>query len=1426
MEIDSPKVREGTGVTNLTAPSGANLPTIDISIGELFYKTGAGAGFYGADGSVFSRFIYESELSAHAGDAALHLTVGQNSFLDAITVSSAEVNYLSGVTSNVQTQLTGKLNLSGGTMTGALTLSADPTLALHAATKQYVDSLVGGGGTVTSVAATAPIAGLTVSGSPITGAGTLVFALANDLAALEGLSGNGIAVRSASDTWVQRSLIGTNDQISVQDGNGVGGNPTLSIADNPILPGTGAVTVPIGTAAQQPGSPVNGMIRYNSTDDKFEVREAGAWAPVTGGGILEQYTATATASQTVVNLPWSYSTGANQILVWIEGVKQVTSVDFTETSSTSITFGTGLALGDRIEVIKHVKSNVVTLPDVGTPGTYTQVTTDSKGRVTSGANPTTLAGYGITDAAPISHVSDETIHLTSGQNTWIDAITATSAEVNYLSGVTSSIQTQLNNKQAILGYTAEDAANKNAVNGYAGLDGSGKISSSQLPSIAITDTFVVASQVAMLALTAQTGDVAVRTDENKSYILQGTDPTNLAHWQELLTPTDSVASVNGMTGVVTISTITGNAGSATILQTGRTIGMTGDVTWTSASFDGSGNVTGSSTLANSGVSPGTYTSVTVDAKGRVTSGSNPGGGTFADGTAGSPSITFTADTDTGFYRQAANTIGVAAGGIEIGRLYNNGGYGQFLVNDTNPNPSRPIYSAVGFGTTGFHIGSATYAGISIQGTMRLTVDNTGAGVNGTLSCNAFTGGEISMKPGISNPAYGVTIEAGENSASGNTSGTVSIKGGSGATWNAHGGSVLLRGGVAGATNRNSGDVNIETPVPTGSGNAGNIYIRTNNVLRFRINESGALGVGVGASYGSTGQVLTSQGTNSIPIWSTISSTPAGSNTEIQYNNAGAFGASSYHAWNNTTRVLTVAGPDSTTATIENLTGDQRHLLIKAGTAGASMNGGNLSLQATAGLAGSNGGNVLITAGDATLAVANVGKIVLQAGLAPSGSSTGYIQLATSAANASVSRLVINQNGSWSLGNPGAGTGTAGQYFQSAGSGSPPTWQSFPTTVAGYGITDVYTKTEVDSLITGLDFKASVRVATTAPITLSGTQTIDGVSVIAGDRVLVKDQGTASENGIYVCAAGSWSRSTDADVSAEVTTGMYVFVSEGTSNADSGWVLSTNDAITLGTTGLTFVQFNGLGQITAGAGLTKTGNQLDIVTASSSRIVVNANDIDLATTGVGAGTYNSLTVDVYGRVTAGSNPTTLAGYGITDAQGLDTTLTALAAFNTNGLMVQTAADTFNARTLTGTANRITITNGDGVSGNPVFDIGTDVVTLTGTQTLTNKTMTNADNTAQTLTDAATISWDMNSGGIATVTLGGNRTMAAPTNLKKGTYILKVIQDGTGSRTLAWNAVFKWASGTAPTLSTAAGTVDILTFVCDGTNMYGSIVKAFS
>jgi hypothetical protein len=196
-----------------------------------------------------------------------------------------------------------------------------------------------------------------------------------------------------------------------------------------------------------------------------------------------------------------------------------------------------------------------------------------------------------------------------------------------------------------------------------------------------------------------------------------------------------------------------------------------------------------------------------------------------------------------------------------------------------------------------------------------------------------------------------------------------------------------------------------------------------------------------------------------------------------------------------------------------------------------------------------------------------------------------------------------------------------------------------------GAQDAATKAYVDAISQGLDVKQSVRAATTANITLSAPQTIDGVSVIAGDRVLVKNQSTGSQNGIYVVAASAWTRAADANSATNLTAGAFTFVEEGTVNADSGWVLTTNSPITIDTTGLTFAQFSGAGQVVAGAGLTKTGNTLD-VGGTASRIVVNADTIDIAGDYVGQNTITTVGSITTGTWSATAITATRGGTGLT------------------------------------------------------------------------------------------------------------------------------------------------------------------------------------
>jgi len=209
--------------------------------------------------------------------------------------------------------------------------------------------------------------------------------------------------------------------------------------------------------------------------------------------------------------------------------------------------------------------------------------------------------------------------------------------------------------------------------------------------------------------------------------------------------------------------------------------------------------------------------------------------------------------------------------------------------------------------------------------------------------------------------------------------------------------------------------------------------------------------------------------------------------------------------------------------------------------------------------------------------------------------------------------------------------------------------------SGFGTNSLATKQYVDAIKTGLDVKDSVRVASTANITniadaLNSGDSIDGVTLANDDRVLLKDQTTGSENGIYVVGS-SPARASDFDENAEVTGGAFVFVEEGIANADNGYVVTTNDPITVGSTAIAFTQFSGAGQIDPGNGLVKgTGASANTINAvgTANRITVSADAINIATNYVGQNTITTL-----GTITTGTwNGSTIAptkgGTGLTTA----------------------------------------------------------------------------------------------------------------------------------------------------------------------------------
>ena len=181
-------------------------------------------------------------------------------------------------------------------------------------------------------------------------------------------------------------------------------------------------------------------------------------------------------------------------------------------------------------------------------------------------------------------------------------------------------------------------------------------------------------------------------------------------------------------------------------------------------------------------------------------------------------------------------------------------------------------------------------------------------------------------------------------------------------------------------------------------------------------------------------------------------------------------------------------------------------------------------------------------------------------------------------------------------------------------------------------TDIANKTYVDTVAQGLDTKASVVAGTTANITLSGAQTIDGISIVATDRVLVKDQTASAENGIYVASATAWARASDMSTWAQVP-GAYVFIETGTTLADTGWVCTSNAGGTINVTAMTWAQFSGAGSgvssITFGStGLTPATTTTGAVTVAGTLAVANG------------GTGQASTLTQYG-VVYGSTTTAMA-----------------------------------------------------------------------------------------------------------------------------------------------------------------------------------------
>ena len=231
-------------------------------------------------------------------------------------------------------------------------------------------------------------------------------------------------------------------------------------------------------------------------------------------------------------------------------------------------------------------------------------------------------------------------------------------------------------------------------------------------------------------------------------------------------------------------------------------------------------------------------------------------------------------------------------------------------------------------------------------------------------------------------------------------------------------------------------------------------------------------------------------------------------------------------------------------------------------------------------------------------------------------------------------------------------------------------------------TDITNKLYVDTVAQGLGPKAACQCGTLANITLSGLQTIDGYTTLAGDRVLVKNQTTQANNGIYIASAGAWNRSADMDVWSEVS-GAYTVVLNG-SQAETGWVCTSPTTGTIGVTAITWVQFSTVNTYYAGTGLTLTSNTFSITNVGTAGTYGSASAVPVLTTNAqgqvtsvtntpisiantqvtGLGTMSTQNANSV-AITGGSiNGTTIGGSTASAITG--TTITATSSFSGSGL----------------------------------------------------------------------------------------------------------------------------------------------------------------
>jgi collagen type VII alpha len=786
------------------------------------------------------------------------------------------------------------------------------------------------------------------------------------------------------------------------------------------------------------------------------------------------------------------------------------------------------------------------------------------------------------------------------------------------------------------------------------------------------------------------------------------------------------------TGTPTAPTPSSSDSSTTIATTAFVKAQsygTGTVTSVTAGAGLSGGTittTGTISLPATGVTAATYGSssavpvFTVDTYGRITGVTNTNISTSAIGAVPTS-------------RTISTTGGISGGGdlsadrtLSLTAIANNTLLGN--TSGSSASPSSTTLTALMDATLGNQQGDIVYRTGTIwttltPGTAGQILQTNGAGANPSWRTITGTGTVTSVD--VSGGSTGLTFTGGPIT----TSGTITMAGTLGT---ANGGTGLTGFTSGGAVYASSSSALTTGTLPTASGGTGVTTFTSNGVLYG--NGGGSIQA---TAAGTTGQVLVGN-TSGAPTWaSTVPSSAA-----VTSFSAGSTGLTPNTG---TTGAVTLGGTLGTGYGGTGLTTFTSGGAVYASSSSVLTTG---TLPVTAGGTGvttstGSGSNVLSispTLVTPALGVASATSLSLTNALTVANGGTGATTLTgyvkgsgTSALTASstIPNTDITGLGTMSTQNANSVAITGGTATLTSATLTSGTVSTTPS-----GSTDIANKAYVDSVAQGLNVKTACLWGTTGNITLSGLGTQSGGewtgTLTAGDRILVKNETTAANNGIYAAASGSWTRTSDANTWNQLVSA-FVFVEQGATLADTGWTCTVDPGGTLGVTAVTWAQFSGAGTYTAGTGLTLSGTQFSITNTA-----VSANSYGSASS---VGTF---TVNAQGQLTAASTVSiAINGNQITNGTvGTGYGGTGLTSFTSGGAVYATSTSALTTGTL------------------PIASGGTGITSFgTGVQTALGQNVTGSGGIV--LATSPTITTPTTSGNV-TATGSGARFLADFTN----------------------------------------------------------------